>query len=434
MHAHLRVRRDSLEAPELRIPLDDVRRIVVIGGGKAGAGMSRAVEAILGDAVLREKAVRGWVNVPNASLQTLRRVQLHGARRGHHNLPSREGLIGTRHIAALLEEVGRDDVVVALISGGGSSLLPAPARGVSLSEKRKIVERLQASGATIREVNAVRKHLSRVKGGGWARGFRGRRLIAFLLSDVIGDRPDVIASGPTAPDPTTFSDAIAVLRRYRLWAGAPAAVRTCLKEGAAGQRPETLKRTPSRVSNILIGGNSTALEAARRAAKGLGYHVHVERSPLAGEARQAGSRLARRAQQLARGSGPVKLPACVLAGGETTVTLGKNPGVGGRNQEVALAALEELRRSGMAGLAVLCGGTDGEDGPTDAAGAIADEGLLARAGREGLDPTDFLTRHDSYNFFDPLGGLIRTGLTGTNVMDLAVVLVGKPEAARRRGG
>jgi len=426
MQPVLRVDGEALVLGPRRIPLADIDSIAVIGAGKAGARMSQAVEAILGARRLREKAVSGWVNVPADTVRPLRAIRLHAARRSHENRPTRRGVAGTRRIVSILGRQGRRDLTLCLFSGGGSALLPGPAAGVRLRDKTEVSDGLHAAGAAIDEVNVVRKHLSTVKGGGLLRAWRGRWLASFVLSDVPGDSLDVIASGPTSPDPTTFTDAIAVLRRYAVWDHAPQAVRQCLMEGQAGLRPETLKRLPAGAENILIGGNRNALDGAEREARRLGYKVLDVSSHLRGGASEAGRRLARLAFEARDAGSAGGQPVCLLGGGETTVRLGRRPGEGGRCQELALAAVFEGQKDDWTGIALLCAGTDGEDGPTDAAGAVVDEVLLRRARRQGLEPEAFLARHDAYNFFGPLAGLMRTGLTGTNVMDLAVILVAPP--------
>jgi hydroxypyruvate reductase/glycerate 2-kinase len=244
-----------------------------------------------------------------------------------------------------------------------------------------------------------------------------------IISDVVGDPLEVIASGPTAVDPSCFGDAIGVLQKYHIWSRVPQPVRRYLEEGRAGDRPETLKRLPRHVTNTIIGNNSTALAAAARAARRAGYRVVNLSSFIEGDAGQAGVVLAGIARGVRDRSEPAGPPVCVLSGGETTVRLGDSHGKGGRNQEFVLAAAKHLGPDGLRDIVVLSGGTDGEDGPTDAAGAVADQTLLETALRRGLDPATFLDQHDSYHFFQPLGGLIRTGLTATNVMDLRVLLV-----------
>jgi glycerate 2-kinase len=312
---------------------------------------------------------------------------------------------------------------VCLLSGGGSALLPAPAEGVALADKQQVTRLLHACGATINELNAVRKHLSRIKGGQLARGFAGRHLYSLIISDVIGDPLDVIASGPTAADPTTFADALGVLAKYELTARVPPAVREHLERGAAGRVAETLKQLPPNVTNAVIGNNASSLAAAQATAEALGYRVLNVGSNIEGETRQVALAFAGMVRGIREHRLPLPPPVCVLSGGETTVTLAENHGRGGRNQEFVLAILHKLAREGMRDVVTLSGGTDGEDGPTDAAGAVADADTLARAERRGLDPAEFLARNDSYSFFDATGDLLKTGLTQTNVMDVRVILI-----------
>ena len=428
LQASLRIEGEDLLAGRRRLPLSEIRSISVVGAGKAAGRMAHATEKILGSRLLQEKRVEGWVNVPDGTVRRLRAIHLHGARRGHENQPSQAGLLGTRRILDLVSRQGVGDMTLCLLSGGGSALLPGPAPGVPLSAKRKVTAFLHAAGASIEEVNAVRKHLSTVKGGGLIRAWRGAWFSSFMLSDVEGDRLDVIASGPTAPDPTRYADAVAILKRYDLWERVPRPVRDCLLEGMEGRREETLKELPTGVDNILIGSARSAVEGAAAEARRLGYRILDVSSEMRGEASRAGERLAQLALGVRDQSHPIAAPACLLASGETTVSVGRSAGKGGRAQELVLAAVEALKPDGAEGIAFLCAGTDGEDGPTDAAGAFADESLLRRARRQRLDPADFLSRHDAYNFFDPLGGLLKTGPTGTNVMDLAVVLVAAKES------
>ena len=394
-------------------------RIIVVGAGKAGAAMAEALETALRDQLDK---MTGLVNVPTEAVRPLKRIRLHGARPGGSNHPTAEGVVGAEEMLALLGGAEIDDVAVCLISGGGSALLPAP-DGVTLADKQAVTKQLHACGASITEMNAVRKHLSRVKGGRLAQAFAGRKLISLIISDVVGDPLDVIASGPTAVDPSTFADALAVLDRYRL--RPPSAVREHLTRGAAGEFPETLKELPGYVRNELIGNNSLALGAANDRAMALGYEVVQSSEPDVGDTAKDATAVAARVKRLARdANGPItRPPVCLLSGGETTVTLGPNSGKGGRNQEFVLAMLNKLGEDGMRGVAVLSGGTDGEDGPTDAAGAVADESTWDAIKAKGLDVAGHLARHDAYPFFDAVGGLIRTGLTHTNVMDVRVILV-----------
>ena len=412
--------RAAVEAEEW---LRNAPRVLVVGAGKAGPGMAAGLESAIAG---RLDVVEGLVNVPAGMTTPLKRVRLHAARPQGVNEPTAEGVSGAEEMLRLLQSAGPDDVAVCLLSGGGSALLPAPAEGVTLADKLAVTKLLHRSGATIDEMNCVRKHLSRVKGGRLAEAFRGKRLVSLIISDVVGDPLDVIASGPTAPDPTTFADALEVLHDYGLMDSTPAAVLRHLQAGRSGQIPDTPKAIPANVENRVIGSNRVALDAAKRKAEELGYRVLDLGSFVEGETRQVATAVAGIVRSIQNDGAPLQSPACILLGGETTVTLGESPGKGGRNQEFALAVLAKLGAAGMVGVTVLSAGTDGEDGPTDAAGASADADTLDRAAALGLKPLTFLERHDAYTFFDATGDLLRTGLTGTNVMDVRVILVGKP--------
>jgi len=382
--------------------------------------MAAAVEATLADSLER---MEGLVNVPAGSVRTLRAIHLHAARPTGSNFPTAEGIAGTRRILELVAGAGPEDVCLCLLSGGGSALLPAPAEGLSLEDEHQVTHLLHACGATINEMNAVRKHLSAVKGGRLAQAFPGRALFSLIISDVVGDPLDVIASGPTAADPTTFADALAVCERYNLLKALPAAVLGHLQRGVAGALPETPKRLPAHIINAVIGNNVKSLAAAGQKAETLGYRVLNLGSYLEGETRQVATAMAGVVRSIRLQQQPLPPPVCVLSGGETTVTLAADHGRGGRNQEFVLAAAVKLGGAGMSDVVLLSGGTDGEDGPTDAAGAIADASTLARADTLGLLPGTFLTRNDAYSFFARTGDLLTTGLTETNVMDVRVILV-----------
>jgi glycerate 2-kinase len=403
----------------LREAVENAKRILVVGAGKAGAAMAEALETVVGEQV--DKVI-GIVNVPADAVRPLQRIVLHAARPPASNHPTADGVVGAEKMLALLGSAGPEDVAVCLISGGGSALLPSP-DGVSLEDKQSVTKLLHACGATIHEMNAVRKHLSRVKGGRLAQAFRGRELFSLIVSDVVGDLLDVIASGPTAADPSTFADALAVVDQYGLRANAPSTVVEHLQRGAAGQLPETLKELPANVQNVILGNNVRALRAATAKAQSLGYRVLNLGAFVEGETRPVATAVAGIVRSIRADGLPVAPPACILFGGETTVTLRANSGKGGRNQEFVLAVLYKLDEAGMHGVAVLSGGTDGEDGPTDAAGAIADEETWAVIRQHGFDVARHLDRHDAYPLFDAVGGLIHTGLTHTNVMDVRVLLV-----------
>lgn len=403
----------------LAAPLRAAPRILVLGAGKAGAAMAEAVEEALPDLLDR---LDGIVNVPADAVRPLKKIRLHAARPAATNFPTIEGVRGAEEMLRLACGAGADDIALCLLSGGGSALLPAPAAGITLDDKLAVTKLLHQCGATINELNAVRKHLSAIKGGRLAQAFTGKAFYSLIISDVIGDPFDVIASGPTAPDASTFADALAVLDRYHIRDGTPRAVLQCLEKGASGEIPETPKTLPANIHNQIIGNNAMALTAAEEHARRLGYRVINLGSTIAGEARKAAFSQSNKVLDIVENHGPLGTPICLLSGGETTVTLGPNAGKGGRNLEFVLAILWDI--GNISNLVFLSGGTDGEDGPTDAAGAIADAGTMMRAAALGLDASDFLNRHDAYHFFEATGDLLKTGLTNTNVMDVRVILIG----------
>ncbi len=415
VHQALAVTGDALRCGPLRLPLNTISSLRLVGAGKATAAMAATAEAILGDRI-----DCGAINIPSGPVRSLARVETFAA---GHPVPDEAGVAGARRQLDLLAGLDPDSLVLGLFSGGGSALLPAPAAGLTLAEKQETTRLLLACGATIDEINALRKHLSAIKGGLLARTAAPARVIALLLSDVIGDPLDTIASGPTHPDATTFGDCLTIVDRYDLRRQLPASVRQHLEAGGRGERPETPKpRDPcfARAESLVIGNNRLALDAAAHQARALGYEVLVLTSRLQGEARQAAASLVAIAQETAETNRPIARPACLIAGGETTVTLRGN-GKGGRNQELALAAALQL--SGWSAITLLSGGTDGIDGPTNAAGALADGQTLSRAQAQGLDARAFLECHDSYSFFAALDDLVITGPTGTNVMDLQIILI-----------
>ena len=391
-------------------------RVVVVGAGKASGAMASVVEEAWG-----ERVAGGLVVVKDGHLAETRRVQLVEA---GHPVPDERGAAAARDLLALALGAGPEDLVLALISGGASALTPAPAPPITLDDKQVMTRLLLAAGADINQLNAVRKHCSVLKGGQLARAAAPARVAALLLSDVIGDPIDVIGSGPTAPDASTFGEALAILDRFDLRQRAPASVRDRLDRGARGEIAETPKPDDSifeRVVNVVIGNNQLVVDAAASRAAMLGLAPHVLTRALHGEARDAARELVALGREIAAGRGPVAPPACLIAGGETTVTV-RGDGIGGRCQEFALAAALELE--GRDGMAVLAAGTDGSDGPTDAAGAVADGDSAARARHQGLDPRAHLDRNDSNPVFAALGDLVVTGPTNTNLLDLYLVLVG----------
>ncbi|RKY59854.1 MAG: glycerate kinase [Candidatus Latescibacterota bacterium] len=401
--------RSSLEGMDLR------GRTFVVGMGKASVQMAKAAEDILGDRI-----EEGLVVTKYGHGGKLRRIKVLEA---GHPVPDQAGTRAAEEILKVALRAGEGDILLCLISGGGSALTPLPPEGITLEEKRRTTELLLRCGARIEELNAVRKHLSRIKGGRLAEAANPARVVSLVLSDVVGDPLEVIASGPTVPDPTTFEDCILIARKYGIWEELPSSVRLRFEMGAKGILPETPKPGDpafSSCKNTIVGNNRTALEAARREAEVRGYKALLLTSFLQGEAREVGRALASVVKEVRKSGEPVEPPACLLCGGETTVTV-RGKGKGGRNQELALAMVGEL--AGLEGVLVLSAGTDGTDGPTDAAGAFVDGGTSKRARKLGLEPDDYLRENDSYNFFRALGDLFVTGPTGTNVMDLQIALI-----------
>ncbi len=412
---HLRLEGDVLLADTHRISLSSDTRVFVAGAGKAGAPMAAAVEQVLGNRVHR-----GLVVVKYGHSAPVERIKI---LEGGHPVPDEAGLIGASGVAELLDDAGQGDLVICLISGGGSALIPSPEPPITLRDKQVTTDLLLKSGAEIGEINCVRKHLSRLKGGGLARLAYPARVLTLILSDVVGDPLDVIASGPTVGDPTTFSDALAILNHYDLSERVPEAVLTRITQGAEGKHPDTPKPGNPEledVMNLLVGTNAIAVKAASKKAEELGYNTTVLSTIITGETRDAAESHAAVAREIVEQDLPATRPACVLSGGETTVTI-KGRGKGGRNQEFALASAIGI--DGLPRTVILSGGTDGTDGPTEAAGAVADGTTVSRARDAGLDPAAFLENNDSYHFFSKLGDLLITGPTLTNVMDLRIILV-----------
>lgn len=428
MHRLCRRENENLWVGRQLFDLSGVERVLVVGAGKATATMAQALEAILGDRI-----DDGLISVKYGHGRPLARIGLIEA---GHPLPDDNGVRAARDIMAMVTRARVNDLVFALISGGGSALLPLPAQGISLKDKQAATDLLLASGATIHEINAIRKHLSAVKGGRLGQAAAPAGLVALMLSDVVGDNLDAIASGPTVPDGTTFSDCRAIVQRYGIDAELPSRVRDHLAGGVAGRCEETPKKDTHawlHVHNHIVGSNTLAIQAAAEEARQRGYNTLVLTAQLEGETRTAARVHAAIARQAAATGQPVTPPACILSGGETSVVV-KGEGKGGRNQEFALAAA--LAIEGNASIVMLSAGTDGTDGPTDAAGAFADATTVQRAQRAGLDIRRHLADNDAYPLFKALGDLLITGPTGTNVMDLNVMLVAAPknEAGRNRKG
>ena len=399
-------------------------QVLVVGAGKAGAGMAEGVvEAVRGS--LASDQLSGWVNVPADCVRPLDAIHLHAARPAGVNEPTPEGAEGSARILEMASRLEPEDLCLVLMSGGGSALLPAPVDGLSLADKVALTRLMSRAGATIQQLNAVRKQLSRIKGGGLARACRGR-IASLIISDVADDPLDVIASGPTVPDPGTAAEAIAILeqlipdRRQ-----VPESVWRILEAKAREPAAKPIPAFPH-VRNFVIGNNRTAVEAAAALAPAVGcQEARVLGWDLGGVAREVGADLAEEALRLQAGLSRQCRPICLVSGGEPIVRVASTgrPQKGGRNQELALAALASLRERNAAGITILSGGTDGEDGPTDAAGAVVDTEILNRTRELGLDPRSYLDDNNSYPFFEQTGGLLKTGPTHTNVMDLRVAII-----------
>ncbi|UCG65943.1 MAG: glycerate kinase [Deltaproteobacteria bacterium] len=395
--------------------LDRFKRILLIGAGKGTAPMAKALEEIFGDYL-----TDGWIIVKYGYGMPLEKT--HTMEAGHP-IPDEAGLKATEVVLDQIRECTEEDLIICAFSGGGSALLAAPASPINLDQKQETTRLLLDSGATINEINAIRKHLSRTKGGWLAKTADPATLVSLILSDVIGDRLDVIASGPTVPDESTFADCTEIIQRYDLVDRLPETVAEYFRQGGAGIVPETPKVGDpvfSRVQNLIVGNNRGALLAAQEQAISLGYKTMILSSQIEGEAREVAQVFAAIGKEICQAGLPISPPACVLAGGEPTVTI-QGKGKGGRNQELALACAISI--DGWDRIFLLSAGTDGTDGPTDAAGAIV-SGLTCRRARQAdLNPYSYLLANDSYSFFESLGDLLKTGPTRTNVMDIICMLV-----------
>jgi glycerate 2-kinase len=430
IQSKLTLKNSKLRIEQHSFDLARFQRIFVVGGGKAGGKMAQSLEEILGDRISD-----GIVNVPygelttshemsgaqasNSALRTTT-IRLHQA---GHPIPDMAGLEGAKQIVELVDQAGKDDLVICLISGGGSSLMPLPRGDVALNDKRLITKRLLRSGATINEVNTVRKHISYFKGGMLAARAYPATVINLVLSDVIGDPLDFIASGPTVPDSTRFADAVEILKRYRLWKTLPKPAKALLIQGERGLVPETPKKGDKvfkRVYSFVIGNNRLASLATCRNLQEEGLSTILLTSYLEGEAKHVGTMLASVAKEIFTSANPVPKPCGIVAGGETTVTV-VGDGKGGRNQELVLSAA--LMISGLKGTVIASLSTDGVDGLTCAAGAVADGETIHRSLERRLDARSFLVNNDSHGFFSEMDDLILTGPTETNVNDISVIVV-----------
>ncbi len=406
---------DIIKAGDVGYNLREFNRVFVTGAGKATAPMALALEDIL-----RDRITYGAIVVKYGYALELSKIEVFEA---GHPIPDENGLTGTNKIISCFSNLKPTDLVICAFSGGGSALFVSPVNGVSLEDKQKSTDILLKAGAPIEAINAVRKHLSRVKGGRFAKHLQPAHVITLLLSDVVGDPLDVIASGPTVPDPTTFEECFRILSDYGIWNHLPSSVKRVFEEGVSDMLPETPKPGDpafKKVQNIIVGNNRLALNSASACARKKGYEPVIITSRLQGEAREVARVIGAIVEEVSYGEGMVKPPACLLLGGETTVTIRGN-GKGGRNQELALALSIHLRNlPGWCGFVV---GTDGTDGPTDAAGAWIDSSTWKTAVSNGLDPSSYLANNDSYNFFDKMNLLVKTGPTRTNVMDIICILI-----------
>jgi len=415
MKSKLSLKNSILKVNQYSFNLKKFKNVYVIGGGKASGSMAETLEQILGRHI-----TNGLVNIPRGNKHKTELIKL---REASHPIPDKSGVEGTRRMLKIAEQAKKEDLVICLISGGGSSLMPLPRSGITINDKRKITDALLKCGATINEINTIRKHISDFKGGWLAKKAYPATVLNLILSDVVGDHLDFIASGPTVPDSTTFSEAIKVLKKYGWWDKAPATIKKVLSDGQKGLIPETPKashKTFKKVYNVIIGNNRFASLAVCEHLRSAGLNTLLLTSTLEGEARHVGVMLASIAREVAISGNPIRRPVGIIAGGETTVTV-TGKGLGGRNQEIALASA--LRMGRMDGVVVASLSTDGVDGPTDAAGAIVDGKTLLRAAEMNLNPEESLAENDSYNFFSKLGDLILTGPTGTNVNDVSVIVV-----------
>jgi glycerate-2-kinase len=410
----LRLTETHLRVADQSVVLSEINRIYVIGAGKATAAMAKAVEDVLGNLIAGGLIVVKYGHtIPLKYISTIEAA---------HPVPDTNGIEGTKRILQLLAHTSQHDLVIALFSGGGSALLTDLPPGCTLEEVQICFDLLLRSGASIGEINTVRKHLSSVKGGQLARAVYPARLVSLLLSDVIGDSVDVVASGPTVADPTTFANAWQVIEKYNLQHHISTNITLHLQRGLEKQIPDTPKPADPlflRMSTTIIGSNAIALRAAGKTAESMGITTKIGRADIQGDAQQAAYALVEEARKLATDI-TIPKPACILTGGETTVVVTGN-GKGGRNQHFALCAASQLGPDEK--IIILSAGTDGTDGPTDAAGAVVDGSTISKAAQMNLVANDYLSRHDSYHFFSQAGGHITTGPTMTNVMDIMLAII-----------
>lgn len=419
IRGHLRLDGSTLRAEALRFPLKNYRRIFVIGGGKASGLMAEEVETLLGKWI-----TKGLVIVPDHLKFRPKGLRI-SYRSATHPIPTRKGMESVLAMLKLVENVSRNDLVIVLLSGGGSALMPLPVQEITLRDEADVTSLLLTSGANIDEINTVRKHLSQIKGGRLAERLYPATVLSLIISDVVGDNIDAIASGPTAADPTTYHDAMLVLQRYDIWSRIPANARRVIADGVSGSIGETPKRGNdvfNQVHNLIVGNNRQSCSAAAEAMKKAGYKTQILSTQITGEARDAGQIFGSIAKDIQENSHPFAPPAALVAGGETTVTV-HGTGRGGRNQELVLAAA--LNIGGSEHVVVGSFATDGIEGKTNAAGALADGGTITRGRRLGINAEKYLRNNNSYHYFSKLKDLILTGPTGTNVNDIMIVAVAR---------
>ncbi len=395
--------------------LDEFDNLYVVGAGKATARMALAIEQILAD-----KITAGCISVKYGYVEKLDKIEIVEAA---HPVPDASGITASKKIVALLEKAQKQDLIISLISGGGSALLPLPPEPITLEEKQQTTNLLLKSGASIHEINCIRKHISLVKGGNLARAAAPAIVINLMISDVVGDNPDVIASGPFVPDNATFSQADAILKKYNIESEVPASVMQRVTDGMGhkiAENPQSSETIFNSINNVIIASNIHALNAAKKAALELHYNSSILSSQIEGDTKTCAQWHIAIAKEIHATANPLKKPACLISGGETTVAV-TGSGKGGRNTEFALQAAKLIQ--GLNNFTALSIGTDGSDGPTDAAGAFCDGGTIAAAQQQGLDIEDYIKNNDSYSFFDKTGTLIKTGPTNTNVMDVRIILV-----------
>ncbi len=419
IESHLKFNGKNLEllkdgSPFAHFDLDSFERILVVGAGKATSPMAKAVENILG-----RRIESGLISVKygyTEKLSTIRTIE------ASHPVPDENGVKGATLIRKILKGAGENDLVISLISGGGSALLPLPPENITLEEKRTTTDLLLKSGAAIHEINAVRKHLSLIKGGNMAAAAYPATVINLMISDVVGDSMDVIASGPFVPDNSSFSHAVDILKKYELGEKVPLSVNDYLERGADGkvdENPDSGSEIFRKVTNLIIASNIISLKAAGEKAEELGYRSMILSSQIEGITSDVAVWHSRIAKEVLASGYPLPPPACIISGGETTVIV-KGNGLGGRNMEFALQSAELISGTKITMASI---GTDGSDGPTDAAGAVADGNTMAKSREKGVDIHEYMDNNDSYNFFKAMDDLIITGPTNTNVMDIRIIII-----------